>query len=91
MAGIAFRAIQRKPLGGADGLMGEIGVVTETVDPEGLIFVHGETWRAFSEEKMEGGEKAEVTAIKGLLLQVKRPGECCRTKRTQSIQKHVPT
>ena len=72
VAGIAFRTIHRKPLGGADGLPGEIGVVTETVDPEGLLFVHGETWRAFSKEKLEKGEKAEVVAINGLLLEVKK-------------------
>ncbi|MCJ7808997.1 MAG: nodulation protein NfeD [Desulfobulbaceae bacterium] len=74
VAGIAFRTIHRKPLGGADGLPGEIGVVTETVDPEGLLFVHGETWRAFSKEKLEKGEKAEVVAINGLLLEVKKAG-----------------
>jgi membrane-bound serine protease (ClpP class) len=75
VAGIAFRAIHRKPLGGVDGLTGEIGVVTETLAPEGHLFVHGETWRAVSEEKMEKGEKAEVVEVKGLLLLVKKAGE----------------
>ena len=75
VAGIAFRTIHRKPLGGADGLPGEIGVVTETVDPEGLLFVHGETWRAFSKERLEKGEKAEVLSVKGLLLEVKKTGD----------------
>ena len=75
VAGVAFRAIHKKPLGGVDGLPGEIGVVMDTVDPEGLIFVHGETWRAFSKEKLEKGEKAEVVSVKGLLLEVKKAGE----------------
>ena len=75
VAGIAFRTIHRKPLGGADSLPGEIGVVIEAVDPEGLMFVHGETWRAFSKEKLDKGEKAEVVTVKGLLLEVKKAGE----------------
>jgi len=53
--------------------MGEIGEVKETIDPEGMIFVSGELWRAASEEKIEPGEKVEVTGAKGLVLNVMRP------------------
>ncbi len=47
VAGVAFRALRRKPVGGADGILGETGVVKELIEPEGLVFVHGETWRDF--------------------------------------------
>jgi membrane-bound serine protease (ClpP class) len=69
---LAFRAYLRKPKGGMEGLMGEIGEVKGTIDPEGMIFVHGELWKAASEEKIEQGEKVEVTGAKGLVLNVRR-------------------
>jgi membrane-bound serine protease (ClpP class) len=69
---LAFRAYRSKPKGGMEGLMGEIGLVKERLDPEGLIFVHGEYWRARATEKIEPGERVEVEASDGLLLKVKR-------------------
>ena len=72
VAGVAFRALRRKPVGGADGILGETGVVEELIEPEGLVFVHGETWRAFSEERIEPGETVEVVGINGLLLNVRK-------------------
>ena len=72
VSSLAFRAYLRKPKGGMEGLIGEIGEVKGTIDPEGLIFVQGELWRAVSEEKIEPGEKVEVVSAKGLVLNVRR-------------------
>jgi membrane-bound serine protease (ClpP class) len=72
LAGLAFRAYRSKPMGGTEGLVGEIGTVKEAVDPEGLIFVHGEYWHARSTEKLEPGDKVEVVGIHGLVLEVKK-------------------
>ncbi|MBL6968527.1 MAG: nodulation protein NfeD [Desulfobacteraceae bacterium] len=72
VAGLAFRAFHRKPRGGRDGLLGEIGVVRELIAPEGLIFVHGEYWRAISEERLEPGDKVEVIRVDGLMVRVKK-------------------
>ena len=72
VSSLAFRAYRSKPKGGMEGLMGEIGLVKERIDPEGLIFVHGEYWRARANERIEPGEKVEVEASDGLLLKVKR-------------------
>ena len=69
---LAFRAYRSKPRAGMEGLMGEIGEVREGIDPQGLIFVHGELWSAVSDEKIEPGEKVEVLGAEGLLLKVKR-------------------
>jgi membrane-bound serine protease (ClpP class) len=34
---------------GQSDLVGQVGVVRQTLDPEGLVFVHGELWRARTE------------------------------------------
>jgi len=69
---LAFRAYSSKPKSGMDGLIGEIGLVKEDIDPEGLIFVHGEYWRATAGEKIESNERVEVEGADGLILRVKR-------------------
>jgi membrane-bound serine protease (ClpP class) len=69
---LAFRAYRSRPKGGVDGLIGEVGLVKEPVDPEGLIFVHGEYWRAKSRDPIEEGERVEVESADGLILRVKR-------------------
>jgi membrane-bound serine protease (ClpP class) len=72
VASLAFRAYRSRPRGGTDGLKGEVGLVKERIDPEGLIFVHGEYWRATADERLEPGEKVEVEDLKGLVLRVKK-------------------
>lgn len=72
VSSLAFRAYRSRPKVGMEGLMGEIGLVKEPVDPEGLIVVHGEYWRARSTEKIEPGEKVEVEGADGLILKVKK-------------------
>lgn len=69
---LAFRAYRTQPKSGMDGLIGEIGVVKEDIDPEGLIFVHGEYWRATAGERIEADEKVEVAGADGLILRVKK-------------------
>jgi membrane-bound serine protease (ClpP class) len=72
VASLAFRAYRARPMSGSDGLMGEVGLVKERIDPEGLIFVHGEYWRAKAGERVEPGEKVEVEGVDGLILSVKK-------------------
>jgi membrane-bound serine protease (ClpP class) len=69
---LAFRAYRAKPQSGVEGLIGEVGVVQKPIDPEGLVFVHGEYWRAVSSEKLEPGEKVSVEEVTGLILKVKK-------------------
>lgn len=72
VATLAFKAHTAKPLSGVHGLLGEIGVVREAIDPEGLVLVHGETWKAISGETIEPGEKVVVEDVQGLTLRVKK-------------------
>jgi len=69
---LAFRAYRTKPQSGVEGLIGEVGVVQKPIDPEGLVFVHGEYWRATSSEKLEPGELVAVEEVTGLLLKVRK-------------------
>ncbi len=72
ISSLAFRAYRARPKGGMDGLIGEVGLVKENIDREGLIFVHGEYWWASAKEKIEAGERVEVESAEGLILKVKR-------------------
>lgn len=72
VSALAFRAYRSRPKSGLEGLMGEVGLVKERIDPEGLIFVHGEYWRATSRERIEPEERVEVEAADGLILRVKK-------------------
>jgi membrane-bound serine protease (ClpP class) len=69
---LAFRAYHSKPQSGVEGLVGEVGVVQKPIDPEGLVFVHGEYWRAVSSEKLEPGEMVTVEQVTGLVLKVRK-------------------
>jgi membrane-bound serine protease (ClpP class) len=49
---------------GQEELIGQVGVVRQALDPEGLVFVHGELWRARTEGgTVEPGEAVRVEAL----------------------------
>ncbi len=60
----------KKTATGSEGLIGEEGVVREKIKGEGLVFVHGEIWRAVCEKEIEPGRKIIVKKVKGNLLEV---------------------
>ncbi|RMH17036.1 MAG: nodulation protein NfeD [Acidobacteria bacterium] len=71
---LLVRAIQirrQKVLTGKEGLIGEIGVARSELAPAGKIFVHGELWRARSEQPIAAGTEVEVVAVDGLELRVR--------------------
>jgi membrane-bound serine protease (ClpP class) len=72
VAALAFRAYRAKPKSGTEGLLGEVGMVRRVLDPEGLVFVHGEIWKAKAKEKLEPGERIVVEGVDGLLLKVRK-------------------
>ena len=59
---------------GSEGLIGEVGEVREEIAPgvAGRIFVHGENWRAVSDEPLKVGERAQVEAVDGMQMKVRR-------------------
>ncbi|UCG67460.1 MAG: nodulation protein NfeD [Deltaproteobacteria bacterium] len=75
VAFLAFRAYRRSPKGGREGLIGETGIAEKAIDPKGLIFAHGEYWKAISKEVVEEGEKVRIIGSKGLELIVEKEKE----------------
>jgi len=68
---LAFKAYKRRPVTGAEGLVGMEGVAKTDVHKEGTVFVHGEIWRAWSEEPIKEGAIVVVEKVEGLKLKVK--------------------
>lgn len=58
---------------GPEALIGEIGVVRDRIAPgtPGTVFVHGELWRASSDETLATGTRAMVISVNGLTVKVR--------------------
>lgn len=69
---LAVKSQTSRPKGGADGLIDETGIVKKKIDGEGLIFIHGEYWRAVSDSVIEPDENVRVIGINGLVLKVEK-------------------
>jgi membrane-bound serine protease (ClpP class) len=63
-----------KPQTGQEELYGDVGVVRRDLDPEGLVFVHGELWRARADDgPIAAGERVRIERVgEGLVLEVRR-------------------
>jgi len=70
--GLAIKAYRRKPQTGIEGLTGLAGTARTDIDKEGMVFVHGEIWRAWSDELIKAGEKVMVDKVENLRLKVKK-------------------
>ncbi len=69
-----YRVLRKRPVSGAEGLVGEVGEAKSRLVPGsvGWVFVHGERWKAISDEEIDEGESVEVVEVKGLTLKVRR-------------------
>lgn len=77
IVGLGFRAQQRPPVSGGEGMIGQVGVVragTEDGRPA-KIFVRGEIWLADADEPLQLGEKVRVVSLEGLRLRVSKVRE----------------
>ncbi|ASJ12905.1 NfeD family protein [Thermococcus thioreducens] len=71
------RAQKKKPKSGREELVGAVGKVVEELDPEGVIKVRGELWKAVSRNgaRVAVGEEVRVVEVRGLALIVEKIGE----------------
>ena len=68
----AIKARLTKPTTGTEGLVGEVGMASTPLSPEGKVLVHGEFWNAISDDPVEKGDKVQVVGVKDLVLNVKK-------------------
>ncbi len=73
-ATMAIRARLKKPTTGLEGLIGETGITSTSLAPEGKVSIHGEFWNATSDGNIEKGEKVQVIGVTNLRLRVKKIG-----------------
>lgn len=67
---IVIKARRNKVTTGEEGLIGEIGVASTDLVPEGKVFVHGEIWNAVASEPLKSGDRVVVTRVDGLQVKV---------------------
>ncbi len=69
----ALQVIRRKPVTGAEGLIGATGVVKLPLNPQGKVLVKGELWDAVAvDPPLERDTPIEVVGMEGFRLTVKR-------------------
>ncbi len=68
---LAVKSQMRRPVTGAESMVGSIAVAKTNLAPRGKVFLQGEIWDAVSEEPVREGEEAEVKAVAGLTLTVR--------------------
>ena len=69
-----MKAHKKRPETGKEEMIGAVGRVVEDLDPEGMIKVRGELWKAVSKtgETIKADEKVRVVKMNGLTLIVER-------------------
>lgn len=93
--GLAFLMRQlgrRPPLQSPERLIGAEGIAQTDLDPEGTVWVRGETWTARSAEgRIAAGERVRVLAVHGLRLQVARMEQPSRPSSVYAESSHPPS
>jgi len=70
---LVLRTQRRPATTGAEALVGAQGVVRRRVDGEGVVFVHGDSWTAVSDDVLEAGESIEIVRVEPRMrLRVRR-------------------
>ncbi len=66
----AYRAHRLKPITGKEDITGKTAVVCQDLNPEGLVKISGEIWKALSKDgkKIKKGQKVRIISLEGLTL-----------------------
>jgi len=71
---LARRAMKKPVTVGREAMVGQVGVATTDIAPDGTVKLKGELWRATSETRILKGEEVVVKDVKGLVLIVEKRG-----------------
>jgi membrane-bound serine protease (ClpP class) len=66
------RTMRRRQTAGISEMIGMVGRVESSLQPEGSVFVRGEHWKARADEPILAGDRVEIIAVDGLRLRVRR-------------------
>ncbi len=70
---LAYKAFRKRPLTGAEGLIGIEGMAVTDITPQGgTVRVHGELWSGWSDAPVPKGSAVVVEAMQGLKVKVRR-------------------
>jgi membrane-bound serine protease (ClpP class) len=70
---LAYRAFQRKPVTGSEGLVDLEGkALTDFAAEGGSVAIRGEIWSAYSEETIKKGDTVLVVSVSGLKIKVRK-------------------
>lgn len=73
---VGLRALGRRPMLGASGMIGQTAITRGPLDREGQVSVQGEIWRAVAEgEPIADGAPVRVIGVDGLTLKVVKAAE----------------
>jgi membrane-bound serine protease (ClpP class) len=67
---LAIKSFRLKVATGREGMVGELGVARTDIHETGKVFVHGEWWRARSDQPIAAGRRVQITAVDGLTVEV---------------------
>jgi membrane-bound serine protease (ClpP class) len=70
LVSLVVQARANKVTTGDEGMIGEVGVASTELAPDGMVFVHGEYWKAVAPASVQPGTRVRVTGIQGLRLSV---------------------
>lgn len=66
--GLALKIHRRKPVSGAEEMIGSVAETLEDFTGVGRVRAHGETWRALAQTAVKSGQRVRVTGLDGLTL-----------------------
>lgn len=81
-----IRTVRHQPITGESGMVGMIGKARTTLEPQGMIFVNGERWRAETTEgvHVEQGQSVRVVSVADLLLMVEPVESVLETEKVKN-------
>jgi membrane-bound serine protease (ClpP class) len=68
----ALKAQKRKVVTGEAGIVGERGEVKDMKNGKGMVYVHGEYWKAEAAEDYPPGTPVKVVKVDGMILKVEK-------------------
>jgi len=73
---VIIPSFHKEQVTGSEGMIGQEGMVVESLEPFGVVRAEGELWKAKSvNDDIAVGEEVEIVRLNRLTLEVKRRGQ----------------